>query len=250
MGLAGAAQAGVVAEYKFDETGGAVAHDSVGSVDGNLGGGATFVGGGVRGGAISLDKATNGYVEMGDHFYFSGPFSVEAWVRMPAGSTDWGAAVSKHHATVVSGYFLAIGDVSDGCGGGGGSAHFYVAYPCSGNSATTVNDGKWHQVVGTYDGFRTSIFVDGVFQSSSPGGNPSLNNDAPFMVGGFKAPGGALFGAFTGQIDEVRVYDSALSAGEVGKVYASVIAVPEPETYATMLAGLGVLGALARRRRQ
>ncbi|MBL8488925.1 MAG: PEP-CTERM sorting domain-containing protein [Rhodocyclaceae bacterium] len=70
------------------------------------------------------------------------------------------------------------------------------------------------------------------------------------MVGGFKAPGGALIGAFTGQVDEVRVYDTALSAGEVGGIYASVIAVPEPETYATMLAGLGMLGALARRRRK
>ncbi|MBL8491861.1 MAG: PEP-CTERM sorting domain-containing protein [Rhodocyclaceae bacterium] len=70
------------------------------------------------------------------------------------------------------------------------------------------------------------------------------------MVGGFKSADGALIGAFTGQIDEVRVYDSALSAGEVARIYASVTAVPEPETYATMLAGLGVLGALARRRRQ
>ncbi len=151
---------------------------------------------------------------------------------------------------MISGYFLAVGNISDGCGGGAGSTHFYVAYPCSGNSATTVNDGKWHQVLGTYDGTRTSIFVDGVFQSSSPGGNPSLNNDAPFMVGGFKSPDGSLIGAFTGQIDEVRIYDSALSAAEVAKVYASVTAVPEPETYATMLAGLGVLGARARRRRR
>ena len=83
-----------MAEYKFDETGGAVAHDSAGSVDGNLGGGASFVGGGVRGGAISLDKATNGYVEMGDHFYFASSFSVEAWVKMPAGSTDLDSTTS------------------------------------------------------------------------------------------------------------------------------------------------------------
>ena len=250
LGAAGGARAGLVAEYRFDETGGPLAHASVGAIDGTLGGAAAFVGGGVRGGAISLDKATNDYVQMGNNFYFASAFSVEAWVRMPAGSADGGPAVSKHQGRVISGYFLAIGDAGDGCGGSPGSAHFYLAYPCSGNSTTKVNDGKWHQVVGTYDGFKTSIFVDGVFQSSSPGGNPSLNNDAPFMVGGFKAPGGALIGAFTGQVDEVRVYDTALSAGEVGGIYASVIAVPEPETYATMLAGLGMLGALARRRRK
>jgi hypothetical protein len=244
----GKAQAGVVAEYRFDETGGTVAHASVGSVNGNLGGSASFVGGGVRGGALSLNKATNDYVEMGDNFYFASSFSVEAWVRMPAGTADLGAAVSKHHATQVSGYFLAIGNIGDGCSGGPGSTHFYVAYPCSGNSTKEVNDGEWHQVVGTYDGSRTSIFVDGVFQSSSPGGNSSRNNDAPFMVGGLKSWDGTLVGGFTGQIDEVRVYDSALSVSEVGNIYASVTAVPEPETYAMMLAGLGLLG-IARRRR-
>jgi len=42
---------------------------------------------------------------------------------------------------------------------------------------------------------------------------------------------------------------SAASAGIANGV-AAVAAVPEPETYAMMLAGLGLLGYMARRRKQ
>jgi len=67
-----------VAYYNFDEASGTIAHDSVGSINGTLMGGATFdPGAGINGGAVSLNTATNAYVDMGNNFAFtSGSFSI------------------------------------------------------------------------------------------------------------------------------------------------------------------------------
>jgi hypothetical protein len=118
LSLSSEAQGGLIAEYNFDETGRTIAHDSVGSVNGTLFGGATFVpGAGIQGGAISLDKATNSFVDMGNNFGFtsSGDFSIQTWVKLNAGDTSFSMLIAEHHSTIVAGYLLAINDVLDGC---------------------------------------------------------------------------------------------------------------------------------------
>ena len=250
IGVTGGAQAALVAHYSFDETSGLVAHDSAGAVNGNLQGGASFAAGaGIAGGAVQLDRAANGVVNMGDNFGFTGGSgTVEVWVRLNAGESAGTIAVGKHFSTFVAGYFLAINDVGDGCGGSGG-AHFYAAYPCSGVSAILVNDGAWHQIAGVYDNaaHTAALYVDGQFQAVSPGGNVISATPASFLVGGITV-GGTPTGFYSGLVDELRIYDQALSAAQVLSDY-TLAAVPEPETYAMLLAGIGLLGFVARRRR-
>jgi len=220
--LSSSVEAGLVAYYTFNETSGTIAHNSIGSVNGILQGGATFMPrAGIRGGAIKLDKATGDFVDMGDHFGFtSGSFSIQAWVKLNAGDTDYSVPIAKHWGGIAAGYFLAINDVSDGCSAIG-KAHFYVGYPCSGVSSKPINDGLWHQLVGVYDSTKqmASIYVDGQFQSSSSGGNIVGATAAPFLVGGLT--GGSA--VYTGLIDEVRIYNNALSAATVQQLYYQII---------------------------
>jgi hypothetical protein len=90
----------------------------------------------------------------------------------------------------------------------------------------------------------------------------SITNLKYSVYGGTVASGGDLYGTFLGNnithdlpLDGAGAYHiivSGLADGSSGGIYslALVSGVPEPETYAMMLGGLGLLGVVARRKKQ
>src|SRR5204862_1830304 len=110
----------VLAHWRFDESNGYVAHDSAGSYDGVLStNGASFVTNGIAGNAISVTKAANGFVDMGNVLGMeSGDFSVMAWIKMNPGDTNQSSAiVSKQRAGYVNGYLIAANRAEGPTGG-------------------------------------------------------------------------------------------------------------------------------------
>ena len=86
-------------------------------------------------------------------------------------------------------------------------------------SITSVNDGKWHLVGAVYDGTNMNVYVDGNNEGAQAKSANILCDS--FAVGMSKG-----HGWFGGDIDEVRLYDRALSALEVADLYSSGLFVP------------------------
>jgi hypothetical protein len=247
--------AAVIAQYHFDEVSGFTAFDSAGSFNGTLTPtGATFVGGGISGNAISLNQGLGGLVNMGTSFpaFTSGDFSIVLWVNTTTTAADT-IPLAKHKAGTQNGYLFAINTT-----GGGGTlnkstfvvgSEFVAQAP---TSTTSVNDGLWHQIVGVFNAGGThSIYVDGspleAF-SNSPG-VPDLG--APFLIGGVREIAGTNNpeARYTGLIDEVQVYDQALTDAQITALFQNPSqAVPEPSAAALLLGG--GLALLRRNRRQ
>ena len=84
---------------------------------------------------------------------------------------------------------------------------------------TRINDGQWHHVVAVLTiGQGVTFYVDGVYSSSTAMNlTNSGDNWANLTVG--VNPYTYFGNYFTGSIDEVRVYNRALSAAEVSTVY-------------------------------
>jgi phosphatidylserine/phosphatidylglycerophosphate/cardiolipin synthase-like enzyme len=85
-------------------------------------------------------------------------------------------------------------------------------------SPNTYNDGNWHYVVVTYDGSVLRLYVDGQQVASLNTNNaiPDYNWDKPLVIGKNSLDDSRYF---IGDIDEVRVYNRALSAQEVSDAY-------------------------------
>jgi hypothetical protein len=244
---AAAATAQPVAWWKFDEASGSTASASAGSINGALVGSASFTTG-ISGNAISVTQAGSGFVTFGNNFGFVGTsYSMGFWMKSSTTAPDQ-ILLGKHTSTVVSGHLLGMNQ-----NGPYGSPNKAWAYQSAlpGNqpiSTTSINDDVWHHIGVTFD-FPTNqhkLYVDGVLESTQPA-SPMAATTAEFLIGGVNTTSGGRLALYTGLIDDLQLYDFALSDTDVRFLSQNAgQAVPEPATM--VLLGAAGLAWMRRRR--
>jgi len=89
---------------------------------------------------------------------------------------------------------------------------FHVnSIPIDYNSSTTA--GVWYNVVGTYDGTITRLYLNG--EAVASGARTAGANSVPFRIGA--SPRGANYN--NGNISQVSIYNRALTAAEISQNY-------------------------------
>ena len=150
--------------------------------------------------------------------------SVCAWVKTSEPQNGQWVAGQYDGLSGDNGYLLAISDATNSTPG---QASFSGrdgtnVYQNSGYSATLVNDGAWHCLVGTAGGSQWKIYVDGSLESTSLAGSTTLNLTTsvyPFTIGRHSDPSTSLPQLWmNGDIDNVRVYNRVLTECEVDLV--------------------------------
>jgi len=193
--------------WLFDEGAGVVAMDgSANANDGEISGQVRWTAG-KFGAALAFD---GGYVEVPYHPTLdANRFTMTAWVRVQRTVEPYQMILSKE-AWPDRNYamWLRPGIVTVGFTSVAGGQDIQV-------SGVDILDGEWHFVAGTYDGNELVTYVDGmVINTRRVGARPSLNQ-APLIIGA-QPPNGDS--PFLGTIDEVAVYNIALSGRELDTV--------------------------------
>jgi hypothetical protein len=157
--------------------------------------------------AYSFDG--NDLIDMGATT-FSSPVTVATWFRSTAANTVWYTIVGWNASSSTNPgiQIRAHGDGRIGVRLGDDSDDVVsTSYP--------DGDGDWHLVAATRDSAGTiRLYVDGV-QEAVGSASASLGSGHTLYVGR------SLYGQyFSGSVDDLRVYDRALSATEIARLYA------------------------------
>ncbi len=196
--------AGLVGSWKFDETEGVTAKDNSGNKhNGALVGKAKWAGSN-RGGAIDLDgHGSFVRVDGKSAFDFSGQATIACWINLRSVPAEWTSIVTKGD----SAWRLSTLRQER-------KLHFAVAdfqshgEEISVDGTTTLNANEWHHVAGVYDGKSIKLYVDGKLDGNKPWNGGIGRNDADVLVGeNIEEPNRG----FDGQIDDLRIYNCALS---------------------------------------
>jgi len=149
-------------------------------------------------------------------------FSVAAWFKT---STDFGTEAfivnkggigsdsagqnQNYQISMNSGEQIKVGFET------GTGADFFVL------SVNKYNDNQWHYAVVTYDGATIRLYIDGVqvATKSTGGASPETSGTKPVRIGANSrvTPPGNFF---IGNVDEVRIWNRALSSSEVTNAFA------------------------------
>lgn len=79
-------------------------------------------------------------------------------------------------------------------------------------SESVITDGQWHDIGLVYDGSSKYLYVDGT-EVAKDNLDPLLGTDGGLYIGAGKTLDAGSF--WLGLIDDVRIYDEALSAEDV-----------------------------------
>ena len=200
--------ANLVGAWGFDETSGTTAVDASGR--GNTGtlNGPTRTTAGKVGGALSFN-GVNDWVTVADAnvLDLTTGMTMEAWVRPTAVGSLWRTVMMKEQPNNNLTYALYAGD---GAGHAGANVFTTADRGVTGTTATPLN--AWTHLAATYDGATLRLYVNGVQAASR-----AVTGSIRATTGVLRIGGNNIWTNewFAGLIDEVRLYNKALTAAEI-----------------------------------
>ena len=196
--------------------------DSVGTNNGTWNGTSGYTNGEVNQAFNFNGDAGASYVLVPDApaLRFTNAMTVEAWVNL---KTFMGAnareIVSKFGGPYFNqaSYTFSIDPATQ-------EAYFIVIAYAGGTSttvysSTTIPPNQWVHLAGTYDGSTVNIYVNGQLSGTTPWTQGIFPGDNPLVIGCTLQDGSVPTSFFNGQIDEVSLYNRALSSNEIAAIY-------------------------------
>ena len=204
---AAAAAPGLVAAYGFNEGSGTIAADASGTGNTGSTSATTWTAAGRYGGALSFN-GTSSSVAVNDSasLDLTTGMTLEAWVNPTAlGATNWRTAVAKQTASGLA-YALYANN-----GGARPAGQVTIGGEQNAIGAAQLPVNAWSHLATSYDGATLRLYVNGTQVASK-----AQTGTMPVSTAQLRIGGNTIWGEyFSGLIDEVRVYNRALTVAEI-----------------------------------
>jgi len=239
----GANATGLIAYYSFND--GTAQDNSGNGHNGELFGGASIVPG-KQGQAVHLDGSgsvnipnAHGSLDPGNQV------TVSCWMKADVNNVVQGIVTTDYYGIEIGGgrnpqigviFFVNT------------NGPFVHTSDKKGEGGIPIPTGEWHHVAGVYDGSSVKLYMDGSLAAETlvSGSIPPMNTDSFLAIGsemGIRArsyyPSITETRYFKGNIDEVAIYNSALSASEVALLAAGSAPPGSGSTSGSKIAGQG-----------
>jgi hypothetical protein len=215
--------AGLAAYWPLDDPAGTTITDTVGAVAGSLSGQAALG----QTGALSDDTGSalalvgNGAATFANVLDLPGDLSIEAWFA--ASSVTGGTRYLVSKGTTTTGYGLLLTST--------GAVQMIIGRT-TGNTTLTgpVLATGWHHVVATLSGLAMKLYVDGKQVNSGTLLAPRAASVTPLVFGRYASSASAYF---SGLLDEIALYNAALSPDTIAAHFAAGADTTLPKTTLT-----------------
>ncbi|TGV04606.1 choice-of-anchor D domain-containing protein [Flavivirga rizhaonensis] len=164
-------------------------------------------------------NGTTRYIDLGDNNDLTGHFTISAWVKS---NTNGRTIVSKGSA---SGYELSIN----------GSGNVVMSFNSGTQTVTSTNSvpqNIWHHVAVIYNGTTTKIYIDGIEDGTANISTSPVANSESFLIG---ASGSSPSNFFSGEMDELRIWNRALTVDQLRFIMNQEIEVSGGNVYGTLI---------------
>ncbi|MGB2987314.1 MAG: tandem-95 repeat protein, partial [Phycisphaerae bacterium] len=185
--------------------------------DGTLAGadGDEWVGGEVGSGAASFDGVDDIIqTEDNDSLQLSDDYTISIWINPDSTQNDWAGILSKTNVDGSDNHWTLQFDNS-------ADRNLIIYHPGGGNRWDTgldLNDiaDEWHHITVTRSGTTMSCHLDGELAGSGTFATDPGSGTGHLNIGGDRT--GSSSYLYTGEIDDVRVYDHVLGADAIGQL--------------------------------
>lgn len=198
---------GLVAWWKLDGADGIYTPDSINAYTGTVVNSASFVPGKVNN-AILLN-GTSQRVDTGFDLQLAN-FSVSVWFnRDPYGTRFYDRIVDKNYET---GFVISRKSEYANIWG-----VYFMDVPAASPITVTLVDGQWHNIIVVRSGTLLTVYGDGGAVTKSGLVSSAPLDSSTLSIGWSSVEHG--YNYFKGKIDDVRIYNRALSSDEVNTIY-------------------------------
>jgi len=212
---------GMVSYWKFDEGNGSVVYDSVDEDQGIIHG-ATWTTG-IVGGALTFDGIDD-YVDLGNVWSVgTSPLTITLWFKNTVDVAGWPLLIGATDLPPPGAGDLQLQAFTDKLRVQGQEMPWFIDWPPGGFTApVNTFDNQWHFVTLIRDttALKYSLYWDGNLLAEKSFTAPLYNFEfVSWVVGTWTEPPGPQGEAFGGMIDEVAIFNRALTAEEIHQYY-------------------------------